>query len=313
MEEHSYSAKLPTTICNSDLMHIFKKVQGNVLALHEEICKILQIEKEAVTPMSLYSKAKRTLIELKRLSKLTNKDKYNEKLKLEFILPSRKQKGNKVDKPQQKNKSQKVECHGPCLSCVKLQKENEKLKNRLKAINVKVLNQKLKRNQRTIQRLQTTAIGLRTKLFLSENSKDKRKKNVSTIGTQCNTIKSEVDNLKKEIMNLDATLLDMVQENETRKTISFRHPDSRGNPYDPRLMQLLHELRRRKIPVQHINPIIKEVLHLVDVSVEELPHPSTIAKIKPNETPEHQNSVVKTPEQHAAHLHISPIRTQVYE
>ena len=90
---------------------------------------------------------------------------------------------------------------------------------------------------------------------------------------QCNILGIHVKDLEKEL----DILKDQVDENSNNIQSNMFETMShgKGKPYNVKLRSYIYFLRSRQIGVEHIAPIIKNVLSLVDVEVDQLPCTST--------------------------------------
>lgn len=53
----------------------------------------------------------------------------------------------------------------------------------------------------------------------------------------------------------------------------------KGNPYDEKLRKLFYIFLSRKIGLEHIKPLIKAVLQVIDYKVQDLPSIATASKM----------------------------------
>jgi hypothetical protein len=90
---------------------------------------------------------------------------------------------------------------------------------------------------------------------------------------QCNILEIHVKDLEKEV----DILKDQVDENSNNIQSNMFETMShgKGKPYNVKLRSYIYFLRSRQIGVEHIADIIKNVLSLVDVEVDQLPCTST--------------------------------------
>ena len=236
---------------------IFHAVQGNVTKFHKEICEVTGRDVASVNKSSLYMKAKQINREHVRLNKYTNKAKLNQFLKEKFTFP-------KVRKSTKEKNNAETE-HKKIID--NLLTKVEALKTKLRELRMHHINQKLKRNQVTIERLRNQ---IRIK-----KSQTKKPVIMEDKGTQCNLTKTVMENLKSEIANLQSEVL---EDREKSNVLDFRG-EGRGKPYSGNLREIYYALRSKNIPLEHVGDVIQTVLSLVDMEVQDLPSIATASRL----------------------------------
>lgn len=260
-------------ITNKIVEEIYDRCDGNVKCLHQTLCKFAGKDPNTVNLCSLQIKAKRTIHFQKKLKQSQNKERYNEYCNEEFIFP----------RLSMKRKLQPVADNTCTLhekTIKNLQNSLQILRIKYRNINLSRLNQKLKRQQSTINRLQNEIQSLKKKQHLKNLVCTKE---VAEKSVQCNTVKRVIDDLNSQIEGLHLELdfnnsndKDTCTENDN--ILNFRL-NEKGKPYNEKLRKLYYLFLSRRIGLQHIQPIIKGVLSLVDFEIEQLPSISTASKM----------------------------------
>ena len=150
-------------------------------------------------------------------------------------------------------------------------RSNMKLKEKIKQINLSHLNQKIKRQNSTIMRQQIIIKDLRLKINHLE--KEKRIKSEEK-STQCNITKKIIDDLKDEI---DLLHFEKERQDENNNEIIETRNDTTGRPYNEKIQEIYYNFRSRGIGLQHCAPLIKSILDVFDMHIDELPSESTAA------------------------------------
>ncbi|VDH92211.1 Hypothetical predicted protein [Mytilus galloprovincialis] len=100
---------------------------------------------------------------------------------------------------------------------------------------------------------------------------------------QCYTLKGLISDLHSEIDNLHSELNSDENQNIGIETITDKQLSVRlsekGKPYDENIRKVNYEFLSRNIGLQHIQPIIRIVLSLVNYEINELPSVSTASKM----------------------------------
>lgn len=101
-----------------------------------------------------------------------------------------------------------------------------------------------------------------------------------TKSTECNTMlkvinefKNEIDALRHEIDSKVHT----TDENNNNSETNYLNTrlNIRGRPYTPDIRQMFYLMRSRYIGVDHITPVIRFILDIVNIKCDELPSAST--------------------------------------
>ena len=66
-------------------------------------------------------------------------------------------------------------------------------------------------------------------------------------------------------------------ENNNNNEIIETRNDTTGRPYNEKICEIYYNFRSRGIGLQHCAPLIKSVLNVFDVHIDELPSESTAA------------------------------------
>lgn len=97
-------------------------------------------------------------------------------------------------------------------------------------------------------------------------------------GVQCNTLKTYVTELETELDNLQMQIdinnngveNDDGELNDVSKQLNFQN-NEKGKPYNEKFRKKYYLFFSRRIGLQHIRPVIKVVLSLVDFEIEKIP------------------------------------------
>ena len=192
-------------IQNIYVKELFDKVNGNMRKFHKLMCEVAQKELSSVNPTSLYWKAKEMFSNLKRYKKHVDKENYNSFCKKIFVFPVCRIKRKLVSSGSEKpSKVEKVEVNK--LQLEYLHGKVNELKEKLRNLSIFRLNDKIRRQQKSIDRLKETIRDLKLRIKKQENNKT-RKIECFEMATQCNT-------MGKIITDLKCALDDMVCQNE---------------------------------------------------------------------------------------------------
>ncbi|CAG2222385.1 unnamed protein product [Mytilus edulis] len=161
-----------------------------------------------------------------------------------------------------------------------LERQIQNWRNKWRNLNLSKINQKIKRQSCTISRLQQ-----QVKKLKFERNIGKIEHAVESVekGVQCNTLKGLISDLHSEIDNLHSELNSDENQNIGIETITDKQLSVRlsekGKPYDENIRKVYYEFLSRNIGLQHIQPIIRTVLSLVNYEINELPSVSTASKM----------------------------------
>ena len=138
------------SLTNKEASYIYIKNQGIVHDVCKQVCETLGVDTANVVKNSLYWKVKKTWKELQRLKKLKNSSKYEDFSKQLFKLPNSK---NGCNPPPPPENISPLNIHDLHKENLRLQRENIVLRQRLKTVNVKNLNQTIKRKEKRKKQL----------------------------------------------------------------------------------------------------------------------------------------------------------------
>ena len=260
------------SLTNKEASDIYIKNQGIVHDVCKQVCKTLGVDTANVVKNSLCWKVKKTWKELHRLKKLKNSSKYEDFSKQLFKLPNSKN-GCNPPPPPVENISP-LSIHDLHKENLRLQRENIVLRQRLKTVNVKNLNQTIKRKEKRIKQLLQ-------KIKKSQKTENDKKYCKSHKSVQCNFLEVDIQQLQKE---LEVLKDESVEKNESdeyvhiKKKIDFRE-NCKGKPFNYKLRNLYYFFISKNIGVEHISPVVKSVLNLFDISVDILPSKSTVSNM----------------------------------
>ena len=268
---------------------VYYLARGNVSKFHRDMCSLVKVPTDSVHKTSLYMKAQRAVENLKRLRKNPKKDKYNEQCSKDFIFPQPTQNKRKQHEQGDTTENNQRPIKKVCLQTSNsesktiqtLKKENAKLQEKVRNFKIYRINEKLKRKDLSNAALRKKVLSLRSELRKA-NKVEKIEQNER--GTQCNMLKSKVQDLITENDEL-RSLLEECNENANEenehgekekelRVLDFRE-NGKGRPYSAKLRQVYYEFRSRHVALEHINPLIKCVLSLVDIDIKGLPSKST--------------------------------------
>jgi len=272
---------------NQHIKKVFEICTGNRSKIHSSICDLAGKPREDVNVSSLYNKAKTVVLTLKRIKKYygINSHRYQDYLNKQFFFPVLKhQLSKEIAIEVSSSKRQKTHNNIETDSLKKqvehqhtqLEKKNEA--NRQKGITINRLKQKVARQQRTIVRLKADI----RKLKLDQIKYNRIKGD--TKSTQCNTMlkvinefKNEIDALQHEIDSKVHTTDENNNNSETNKEFDYLNTrlNIKGRPYTPDIRQMYYFMRSRNIGVDHIAPVIRFILGIVNIKCNELPSAST--------------------------------------
>ena len=139
------------SLTNKEASDIYIKNQGIVHDVCKQVCKTRGVDTANVVKNSLYWKVKKTWKELQRFKKLKNSSKYEDFSKQLFKLPNSKNGCNPPPHPVENISPLNI--HDLHKENLRLQRENIVLRQRLKTVNVKNLNQTIKRKEKRIKQL----------------------------------------------------------------------------------------------------------------------------------------------------------------
>ncbi|KAK3084340.1 hypothetical protein FSP39_011838 [Pinctada imbricata] len=179
------------------------------------------------------------------------------------------------------NSSEQESCDESSDEIKSVNSENEDLKAKLSNARQEIykLSATVKRQTTTILRLTDKIDKLKKKLLLINVTKDK--------GNQCNLLKQQTNELLCQLEDLSLEVEDLKKNSEnqtdnnnntgTPQIINFKMKNCRGSPYSAKLRELCYIFRSRNISLEHVSPVIRSVLSMVDFHVENLPSLSTIS------------------------------------
>lgn len=148
-----------------------------------------------------------------------------------------------------------------------------KLREKLRAINVSRLNQKIKRQASTILRQHVTIVLLKQRVNDLLDRKNQHEK-----GTQCNTSKTIIENLEDEIDILTSECRNDDNNNVNDDLIQTRL-ESKGKSFNDKIRQIYYNFRSRGIGLQHCAPLIKCVFNSLNMEIADLPSKTTACNL----------------------------------
>ncbi|CAG2215596.1 unnamed protein product [Mytilus edulis] len=242
-------------ITNKIVKEIYDRLNGNVKKLHVALCDVAGVHIDTVNAYSLQIKARRVAHFMKTLGYHGGERFITYSLR-QFKLPKlvlSKLPNTCITGDIKHNSQERI--------ILNLERQIQNWRNKWRNLNLSKINQKIKRQSCKIEH--------------AVESVEK--------GVQCNTLKGLISDLHSEIDNLHSELNSDENQNIGIETITDKQLSVRlsekGKPYDENIRKVYYEFLSRNIGLQHIQPIIRTVLSLVNYEINELPSVSTASKM----------------------------------
>ncbi|CAC5398939.1 unnamed protein product [Mytilus coruscus] len=242
---------------------------GNLKMVHKVLCELGGVTPQAIIVGSIYNKAKRVVHLVRKLKNYRNNDRLQKYLQADFVFPKRVLK-RKID---DNDEEMREDCKKLRNTIKVHETSNMKLREKLRAINVSRLNQKIKRQTSTILRQHNTIALLKQRV----NDLLDRKKHHEK-ATQCNSSKSIIKNLEDELDILKSECRNDDNNNVKDDLIQTRL-ENKGKPFNDKIRQIYYNFRSRGIGLQHCAPLIKCVFNLLNMEIGDLPSKTTASNL----------------------------------
>lgn len=212
---------------------------------------------------SLYSRAKRTFDNAKRLRHARKSEKYHLYLNDIFCFPKKAIKKNATTADDTKIRKADEKIVVLNIYIVDLKNKNLTLQNQLVKANKKVM------------RKHQQICSLKSKI----KAEHKKQKVKPEKGVKCNTLQREINDLHAEIYLLIDKNNNIQSDAASNKTVLEARSTDKGIPYNCKVREIYYSLLSKCDSVANVGSIIRTVLSLVDIEITDLPSKSTAANM----------------------------------